>query len=197
MTFQVFQDQYEPCRGIVFTLKIIQPWLFMLLRQFPNRHISCMKCNMDARSAMPLITCVPLIILSSVVYIDSHSHYRDPPNSSLPSPPSPTVSGQACRRSRSVIWEPRSRLWCHTQCQSCPDRLRRTPCAPWPGGSVSRYWTPSLPWGDSPGGRSSRPGRSDRALAGWRRWGSNDDTSDSLHCGTCQQPPEGEIQMSM
>ena len=41
----------------------------MLLRQFPNGHISCIKCNMDARPAMPLITCVPLIILSSVVGI--------------------------------------------------------------------------------------------------------------------------------
>ena len=43
----------------------------MLLRQFPNRHISCIKCNMDARSAMPLITCVPLIILSSVYADDT------------------------------------------------------------------------------------------------------------------------------
>ena len=39
----------------------------MLLRQFSNRHIACIKCNRDVRSAMPLITCVPLIILSSVV----------------------------------------------------------------------------------------------------------------------------------
>ena len=40
----------------------------MLLRQFPNIHIYCIKCNSHARSARPLITCVPLIILSSEQY---------------------------------------------------------------------------------------------------------------------------------